>query len=411
MAKWTARQGPSRREALGLIAAVAASPLLLQRASGAQSAGSTLVGDGLTNDLPELEKLLAGAEARGEGIVKLPAGRFLLNPGSRSTAITMPAKVRLEGAGRDLTTLVMAPGVQGHVINAPYGWIQVADLTIDGNAANRPGRVGHNLRFEGEQILIERVRVANSVSYGIAVGQRRYAKNVTIRDVEIINAGNDGLDVKNQLNQTAGISINNVVVRGFGKPDPALPKAQIGTRFDKSRGKAGIDLRGTCEVRGLEVVGLVRGRTGLRFRHGEVGGQNGPGAHGSKASNIVVRGDGEGQAIMISARDVKLDGVDITNTATMLHIIAGGASITRGTLRSASQAALVVRKADNSRIPSLELRSISFNRPKRFVLDGLDSASFVDCDFNDCDAALGSELLVDPRLTVTNCRFDRSCKT
>src|SRR4051812_40181267 len=115
MAKWTARQGPSRREALGLIAAVAASPLLLQRASGAQSAGSALVGDGLTNDLPELEKLLAGAEARGEGIVKLPAGRFLLNPGSRSTAITMPAKVRLEGAGRDLTTLVMAPGVQGHV--------------------------------------------------------------------------------------------------------------------------------------------------------------------------------------------------------------------------------------------------------------------------------------------------------
>jgi hypothetical protein len=113
---------------------------------------------------------------------------------------------------------------------------------------------------------------------------------------------------------------------------------------------------------------------------------------------------------MIAARDVTLEGIDVANTSALLHIGATGASIRNGKLGSAAQAAILVRGPGVSRSATLELRSISFKRPKKFILDGLDSASFIDCDFSDCNTVLGGELLNNPRVTVTNCRFDRSCK-
>lgn len=101
----------------------------------------------------------------------------------------MPANVRLEGADIDRTTLVMGDGRGGHVLNLPYGWVQIADLTIDGNAAGREKAVGHNIRLGGDSVVIKRVRVLSAVSYGIAIAQKYYARKVTIRDVVIEDAG------------------------------------------------------------------------------------------------------------------------------------------------------------------------------------------------------------------------------
>src|SRR5262249_5217903 len=155
------------------------------------------------------------------------------------------------------TTLVMADGAFGHVINAPYGWVQIRDLTVDGNESNRAGVIGHNLRLNGDQIEVERVRVLNSVSYGIAIGQRHYASKITIRDVEVVNAGADGIDIKNDLDRTEDIVIERVTVRGFGRPRPSLPQDQIGSDQDDRKNKAGVDLRGKCKVQDLTILGVL----------------------------------------------------------------------------------------------------------------------------------------------------------
>jgi hypothetical protein len=367
--------------------------------------------DEARNDLPSIERLLADAERRGRGTVKLPAGRYLLDPGSRRTALTLPANVRIEGAGRDQTILVMAPGARGHVINAPYGWVQIADLTIDGNAARRSGKVGHDLRVEGEKIVIERVRLINSASYGLGIGQRRFARDVVIKDLEIVNAGADGIDLKNRMARTEDISLENILVRGFGRPDPELEPSLIGTRQDKGRGKAAVDLRGkNCVVRGLRVVGLRHGRDGLRFRHGEAGDLNGPGAHGGKASNITVEGNGEGTAIAVISRDVELMDVSISDVAVMLRLAADNTVIERGRLRQASRAAVLAGKTKFSRPAKLLFRSLDFSSPRRLVLNDVERATFDDCQFAACEMPIDESLSRDSRVVLTRCRFDRTCR-
>src|SRR3569623_1288423 len=101
-----------------------------------------LAGDGMANDLPAIRSMLAEAEKRGRGTVKLPPGRFLLAPTDGKPAIVVPANVRIEGSGVGNTELVMGDGLHGHVISAPYGWAQIADLTVNGNEAKRQNVVG-----------------------------------------------------------------------------------------------------------------------------------------------------------------------------------------------------------------------------------------------------------------------------
>ena len=403
-------QGFSRRHVL-LAAGTTAVALIASRHYGkASTLKENLAGDGVTNDLPSIERLLEDAQSAGRGTVKLPAGRFLLDPGPRQTALILPANVRLEGEGRDQTILVMAPGAQGHVINAPFGWVQIADLTIDGNAERRVGKNGHNLRVEGDKIVIERVRLINSLSYGLAVGQRRFARDVAVKDLEIINAGNDGIDLKNKMQRTEDVSFHNVLVDGFGRPDPDLDPALIGTREDRTRGKAAVDLRGQrCVVRGLRVIGIRRGRDGLRFRPGEAGQANGPGAHGGMASDVRIESNGEGKAIAVVARDVRLEDIQIRNVAVMLHLYADNTVVERGKLEMASQAAILATKTRHSRPARLTLRSLALVSPRELTLTDIDQAVFEDCQFSSCQIRVGDVLSRDRRVTLTSCRFDAAC--
>ena len=406
----TGSRGWSRRHALLAIATVCVSSLLPRWCRSADALVGTLAGDGVKNDLPEIERLLAEIETRGRGTVKLPVGRFLLDPGSRQTAITLPANVHLEGSGRDHTTLIMAPETQGHVINAPFGWVRISDLTIDGNADKRIGRVGHNLRFEGDNITVERVRLINSASYGIGVGQRRFARDVRIKDVEIVNAGNDGIDLKNNLLRTERILIEGVLVRGFGRPDSELAPARIGSREDRMRGKAAVDLRGReCVVRDLRIIGIRPGRDGLRFRHGEAGDPTGVGAHGGTASNVRIEGNGEGQGIAVIARDVRLTDVNIRNTRNLLQLAADNTRVQRGEFRSASGAAILARKTPFSDPERAYFESVTFFAPQDIVLDDVKEARFHQCKFTNCHTAIGQKLSRNSQVALVDCQFDRTC--
>lgn len=398
----------SRRDALLVLATVSVAPILGRIAQASDKANPEPANE-VSNSLPNIEKMIADAERRGGGTVKLPAGRYLLDPGNRTTALTLPANVRLEGAGRDQTTLLMAAGARGHVINAPYGWTQIADLTIDANAANRKGERGHALRVEGEQIVVERVRLTNSPSYGLGIGQRRFARNVTISNVEIIGAGADGIDVKNRLARTEEITLQDITVKGFGLPDPALATTAIGSEQDRMRGKAAVDLRGKCTVRGIRIVGLQRGRSGLRFRFGEASTPNGPGAHGSKASGIVIEGNGEGIAIAVNARDVELTDLSVSNVAIMLRLAEDRTVVDRADFRAASHAAVFAAKTHISSPKTLIIRAAKFFSPRRFIMRDLDQAVFDSCVFSDCQNPLSERLLRDPHVKLVGCRFDSSC--
>lgn len=403
------RKSLSRRSLLAGFVAAVASPAVLGfplRLLHAQDFG--VIGDGHTNATPALQQMLKAAEAKGKGTIKLPAGRFLLNG-----TLVLPANVRLEGEGIDRTTLFFGDGYPGHVVSIPYGWVQVADLTIDGNERGRGGKVGHNIRLSGDNVLIERVRVLNAVSYGIAIAQKYYSRKVTIRDVIIENAGADGIDIKNDLGRTEDTLIQNVTVKGFGRPLASLAPELVGRDEDKRADKAGVDLRGTCEVRGLTILGIGPDRDGLRFRDGEVGSPHGPGPHGSTASNVVIRGTrGQKQSIGISvmARNVRLNDIDVEGGAIGVFAGADDLRINRGRFGSFDQAALYARPTRRSNPDRVGVEAVLFDLKARIVLQkGVKSAHFKACQFGNCKQKIEAMLSASQEATLTDCQFTPTC--
>lgn len=386
----------NRRQLLVGVAASMALPAIA-RASNARSRDTQfeLVGDGVADNGPALRRMLSEAEARGRGVVTLPAGRFVVAPEGKRAALTLPANVRLHGAGRTETTIVMAEGAFGHVINAPYGWVEIADLAVDGNEGRRPGATGHNIRVNGDRIRVERVSSRNAVSYGLAIGQKRFARDVLVRDVEIVNSGADGIDVKNSLGRTESIVFEDVTVQGFG------------------RRKAGMDLRGQCEVRGLNVLGVLADSVGLRFRPGERDWGNGPGAHGSSARNIVVRGTaGQPMSIGIAvvARDVLLENVDVSDAAVGLLFSAANGAVSRGKVARSTRAAIHGRATRTTRPDRIVLDTITFIEEADFVFTEVEEVVFDRCSFTECRGTIQEELQKDPRIVLSDCDFDRSCR-
>lgn len=403
------RKSMSRRNLLAGVVAAVASPAVLGfplRLLLAQDYG--VIGDGRTNATPALEQMLKAAEEKGKGTIKLPAGRFRLEK-----TLVLPANVRLEGDGIDRTTLFLGDGRPGHVVSIPYGWAQVANLTIDGNEKSRGGLVGHNIRLSGDNVLIERVRVLNAVSYGIAIAQKYYSRKVTIRDVLIENAGADGIDVKNDLGRTEDTLIQNVTVKGFGRPFASLAPELVGGDKDKRADKAAVDLRGTCEVRGLTILGIGPDRDGLRFRDGEVGSPHGPGPHGSNASNIVIRGtSGQKQSIGISvmARNVHLNDIDVEGGAIGVFVGTDDLRINRGRFGNFDQAALYVRPTRRSNPDRIEVEAVKFDSKAGIVLQkGVKSAHFKNCQFENCKQKVEAMLSASQQVILTDCQFAPTC--
>jgi len=402
----------NRRKFVAGLAATVVAPAVLRLATRPLSAQTlNLAGDGRTNDLAAIREMLVEAERRGRGTIKLPEGRFLLASGDKSPALVLPANVRLEGAGADRTTLLMADGAFGHVISGPYGWVQIADLTVDGNESNRSG-TGHNFRLTGDHITIERVRSINALSYSIALGQRRFARNVVIRDVEIVNAGSDGIDIKNDLDRTENILIENVTVRGFGRPLKSLAPNLVGTASDVRNNKAGVDLRGRCEVRGLTVEGVLADRDGLRFRHGEKGEGHGAGAHGSKASNVTISGGPGGKAsvgISVVARDIHLENIRLDGTDIGIFAGAKNLTVSGGRIGRVDRAALFARPTRISAPDRIDVEGVHFQRGSRFTFRNLNSVQFKGCEFEDCREVAKANAVATTPVEFVDCRFAETC--
>lgn len=174
----TSMLGPGAvpRTATKIVAAVNASAQML--------AAADYVCDGVADEV-QINAALAALPASG-GTVQLSEGTFTLAAG-----VTFAAGVRraLRGMGMEATTLV-AVNAGGVPINT---WLvridgdydEVSDLTVDGNRANNASAtsmVGVE-SIMGQSALIERVRVLNSMAYGIVTSSTAGENgNAIVRD-------------------------------------------------------------------------------------------------------------------------------------------------------------------------------------------------------------------------------------
>lgn len=341
---------------------------------------------------------------RGGGTLRLPEGRYTLYPDqSQKVGLALPANITLDGAGTDKTTLVMADGSIGHAINAPFGHVAIQRLTIDGNAARRPPQGTHNIRFEGDNSRIDDVRLIDACGYGLALGQRRFVRGIKVKNLVIDGAGADGIDTKNRLGQTQDVHLADITILDFARAEGA-------------RGKAGIDLRGSCRVERVRIAAVRRGQTGLRFRHGEDGKDNGGGAHGTTVTDVRVGGvavEGrapkpiEGVGIGVFSRAARLKDVAVAGGIIGLDVGETDLVIDGGEIAGADTAVRAMNR-HFSTITALTLENVALARTRRLELDFSGVATFARCRVAACSAPLVVSGKADVRWTDT--AFEPACK-
>jgi hypothetical protein len=346
----------TRRKLLGIAAAVTVGSLA---ARAWAYAASPYKSDGVTDNLPAIDERLAEIRRAGRGTLELPAGRLLVAPSGKDgkVALLLPHGTTLKGAGRDETFIVMAAGAVGHVINAPEGGIVISDLTVDGQSRLRQDAVGHNIRVEGDDILLERLASINSKSYGIGIGQRRYVRRCVLRDVRVLNPEEDGIDVKNPLGITQ-LSLSGIYVSGKD-----TQRAR--------KNSAGIDLRGDFIASDL-IVEDMWGRTGVRFRPRtkETGTSSG--------TNITVRRAATALALLKDGAITR--NLRVERASAGVGVGAANVTVTGGVVES-DQCIVVYRGREQGPMlfQNVEFRGSPWPRNANISLLRFERCSFRDC--------------------------------
>ena len=297
----------------------------------------------------------------------------------------------------------MPDGSFGHAINAPFGHVAIQRLTVDGNAARRPPQGTHNIRLEGDGSRIDDVRLIDACGYGLALGQRRYIRGVKVQNLIIDGAGADGIDTKNRLGQTQDVHLADITILDFARAEGA-------------RGKAGIDLRGSCRVEGVRIAAVRRGQTGLRFRHGEDGKDNGGGAHGTTVTDVRIGGYSaggragtpiEGVGIGVFSRAARLKDIAVAGGIIGLDVGETDLVVEGGEIAGADTAIRAMNR-HFSTITSLMLENVALAKARRLELDFGGVATFARCRVAACAAPLVVTGKAEVRWTDT--AFDEACK-
>jgi hypothetical protein len=251
------------------------------------------LGDGSTENTAAINAAITAANLAGGGTVFLPEGNFTVVNTATSDAIVMASNVRLMGAGIEATTLTLGNSQNAQVISiSSDNDVEVCDLSIDGNRANQTTQV-HGIRLaETTRCIIRNVKISNAEHYGIGA-QGGTLKDVTIRDVAILNVGGDGIDFKNEDDDNNNIVIDNVTVDGWG----------LNTSLTV---QAGVDIRGPAKLSNINCrnPGDTDCR-GIRFRAGELLDANGLGGHETTLSQFFLEMSGATAiGVSVEARSV-----------------------------------------------------------------------------------------------------------
>ena len=182
-------------------------------------------GDGVTDDAPAINSAITYADSIGGGTVFLPSGNYLVDYYTMSSvqrcAISMKDNVSLVGAG-DSTRLKLKNGANAHVVHIRDGDnIKLLNFRIDGNRSNQASpssgndSTGVTLQGNASNVEIANLYITDTFDYGIGV-EVQEARNVSIHDVTVRNAGADGIDFKNVSTISRENTLRNITILSFG---------------------------------------------------------------------------------------------------------------------------------------------------------------------------------------------------
>ncbi|WP_406871632.1 glycosyl hydrolase family 28-related protein [Aminobacter sp. P9b] len=272
--------------------------------------------DGVTDCTAAINAAVILQGTLGGGGVWFPEGTALLsdsNPGAvnwdNNRAIYVGhSGVHLIGNGKK-TKLLLANLADCHVIQmgqrvtsvVTVSDVKVSGFEIDGNKANLTPPTELSDHWSGvtvssgcNRIQIEDMVIHDCQYYGIGM-QRDNINNSSIKRCEIYNTNADGLDWKDDNDNTYGNVVEDVEVRNFGQHAAVLT------------GQAGIDLRSGVAATRLKVSGFagVSASVGIRVQNGV------PAATPNQPTSIrdfIVRGNNEAntQGVRVATRYAKL---------------------------------------------------------------------------------------------------------
>jgi pectate lyase-like protein len=223
--------------------------------------------DGTTDNFSVFKKAKERLDVLGGGTLQLGPGTYLTSPFA-----TTLENIAIVGAGVDATTIKLKDGGESHALNFSGSGYRLEHFTLDGN---RDGNLvaGHGIRFWGEDILLQNLRVEKTRTYGIAIAQDEYVKRIRLRNIDIRETGRDGLDCKNHTNTNADCFIENCTADTIG--------------LNGDHGEAGFDFRGPWHAKDLNARGMTEEDVGIRFRESD-GGTTGYGCKGASLSGFSI---------------------------------------------------------------------------------------------------------------------------
>lgn len=223
-------------------------------------------GDGITNDTAAIQAALNAAAAAGGGVVYMPPGTYKI-----TTTLTVSSNVKLQGAGKSLTTIYMpaanftntAFGVGGYgatsvaidcsgQTGSPYTptvSITLCDFTIESEVSD--GRHLYPILVRNSQVL----KILDVEVFGIPAGNLITLDSVVIgeitgcqlHDCTSSNAGSQqltGIETdNNRVNSVNCVSLHihhntivNLQFSGAALPTPAMQTDGINTGVGSSHG-------------------------------------------------------------------------------------------------------------------------------------------------------------------------------
>lgn len=202
------------------------------------------VGDGVVDDTAAINAALVYADTLGGGTVYLPKGTYLVSQfaSSDSAVLLEHDNVHIVGAGRGVTELILAANTAKHLVNIKNcSKVSIRSMSLNGNRTNQAVDSGfHALRLSAaNEATADDLFIQEAIHYGIG-GQAGSVHRVRLTNIDILNTGGDGIDLKNPDQDAEAIFVDNVSVRGWFK---SLTLSN----------QKGIDIRGPALVSNVRV--------------------------------------------------------------------------------------------------------------------------------------------------------------
>lgn len=237
------------------------------------------VGDGVTDDTAAFNSACDYVGGLGGGTVEVPIGNYKISNTNASAnnwdnhrCIWLRYdNIRLVGKGRG-SKLTLAAGANAHAVKigqrvdgtVTVHGCEVRNLEIDGNRANQTPPSESVDHWNGVDVatgcigaVLSDLYVHDCQYYGIGVERGGY-KDCIVQNILIEDTGADGIDWKDDDQNSTGNVLRGITVRRFGL---------VGTL---SLPQAGVDMRTGVDASDIVVedFGTAQGLIGIRFQQG-----------------------------------------------------------------------------------------------------------------------------------------------